>query len=539
MILFDLNFKNAKLKTKRGNMKVVSALEAAKLIKSNTTVGVSGSGGSGSPEAVLLALKNRFLKTKQPKNLTVTSGISPGNLTYDDVGMNCFACDGMVGKAICAHLGMGKKFGVAVGENKFPAFAIPLGIYTHLLRATAAKKPGVLSQIGLNTFVDPRLEGAAANQKAKAEKPILELTHIGNKEYLFYKSYPINVAIIKATYADTKGNISLEWEPIIGEQFLLAAAAHNSGGIVIVQVEKIVEYGSLKAKDVIIPSVLVDYVVVAKPSKALGEYNIPVHTPSLVGKTKIELQQLAPMPLNERKICARRAIYEIKKGSLINFGIGFPEAVASVLNEEGCISSVTSSIETGITGGVAQSGVTFGVAFNADSIISDASMFDLYDGGVLDMAVLGMAEVDQFGNVNVSKFGKRVTGPGGFINITQTTKKILFLGTFTSSGLQTKTTAKGLNIALEGKIKKFVKNVGQITFSAKNAIENGQDVSYITERAVFKLTKKGVELTEIAPNVDLQKDVLAQMEFKPIISKNLKIMDKKIFKTAKMNFKLK
>ncbi len=520
-------------------MKIINAMQAAELIKSNETVGISGSGGSGSPEAVLLALKNRFEKTKLPKNLTVTSGISPGNLTYDDVGMNCFANDGMVSKAICAHLGMGKKFGVAVGENKFPAFAIPLGVYTQLLRATASKKPGVITSIGLNTFIDPRLEGAAANEKAKADKQILELMTIDNKEYLFYKSYKIDVAIIKATYADTKGNISLEWEPIIGEQFLLAAAAHNSGGIVIVQVEKIVEYGKFKAKDVLIPSVLVDYVVVAKPDKTKKEYNIPEHTPSLVGKSKIELENIAPIELNERKICARRAAMEIDKGSLINFGIGLPEAVASVLNEEGCIKEITSSIETGITGGVAQSGVTFGVAYNADSIIEDAAMFDLYDGGALDMAVLGMAELDKFGNVNVSKFGKRVTGPGGFINITQTTKKLLFLGTFTSSGLQIKTSNKGLEIENEGKIKKLVKNVQQITFSAKNAIKNKQDVTYITERAVFKLSPKGIVLTEIAPNMDLQKDILSQMEFKPIIDKNLKIMNKNIFKKEKLKLKLK
>ncbi len=520
-------------------MKIIDANEAAKLIKSNQTLAVSGSGGSGSPEAILKAILKRYKKTKSPKNLTVTAGISPGNLTYDDVGMNCLAEPGIVGKAMCAHLGMGKKFGTAIGENQFPAFGIPLGVYTHLLRAIAGKKPGVLTHVGLNTFVDPRIEGACENEKAKKEKPVVELIDIGGEEKLLYKSFPINVSILKATYADTKGNLSLEWEPIIGEQFQLAAAAHNSGGIVIAEVEKIVEYGSLKAKDVLIPARLVDYVVVSKPDRSMGDYNIPKHTPGLVGKKRIELSEIKPIELSERKICARRAMMELHKGVLVNLGVGMPELVANVINEEGGISDMTLSIETGITGGVAQNGVTFGVAYNADSIIGDADMFDLYDGGVLDCAVLGLAEVDKEGNVNVSKFGKRVTGPGGFINITQNTPKIVFIGTFTSSGLDVKINSRGLTIKNEGKVKKFINKVQQITFSAKNAIKNKQDITYVTERAVFKLTPKGVELVEIAPNVDLKKDIFENMEFKPIISKNLKIMDKKIFSPHKMGYKLK
>ena len=520
-------------------MKVVSAEEVVKLIKSGDTVAVSGSGGSGSPDAILQALQKRYQTSKQPNNLTVTSGISPGNLTMDNVGMNCFAEKGMVGKAICAHLGMGKKFGNAIGENLFPAFGIPLGVYTHLLRASAAHQPGILTHVGLNTFVDPRLEGACENEKAKKEKPIVELKTINGEEKLFFKSYPINISILKATYADTKGNLSLEWEGIIGEQFHLAAAAHNSGGLVIAQVEKIVEYGTLKAKDVLIPAKLVDYVVVAKPDKSLGDYNTPKHNPSLVGKSRIELNQLSEINMSERKVCARRAMMELKKGAMVNLGVGMPESVASVCNEEGCINDITLSIETGITGGVAQNGVAFGIAYNADSIIADANMFDLYDGGFLDAAVLGLAEVDKEGNVNVSKFGTRVTGPGGFINITQNTHKIVFVGTFTAGDLKVKAGNGKLKIEQEGKKKKFVDSVQQITFSAKNAIKNKQDITYITERAVFKLTSKGLKLIEIAPNVDLKKDILANMNFKPIIAKDLKTMDVKLFKTAKMKYKLK
>lgn len=520
-------------------MKIISAEEAAKLIKTNDTIGVSGSGGSGSPEATLKALVNRYRVSKCPKNLTVTAGIIPGNLTDDDVGLNCLAEPGLTGKAICGHYGKAKKFGEAAGENQFSAFGIPLGVYTHLLRAIAGKKPGVITHVGLNTFVDPRIEGARLNKKAEEAEPIVEVVEIGGEEKLFYKSFPINVSIIKATYADTKGNLSLEWEPIIGEQFQLAAAAHNSGGIVIAEVEKVVEYGELKAKDVLIPERLVDYVIVAPPDKSLGEYNIPKHIPSLVGKKKIALSEIKPIDMSIRKICARRAMMELNKGVLVNLGVGMPELVANVLNEEGGIEDMTTSVETGITGGVAQSGVTFGIAHNPDSIIPDSEMFDLYDGGMLDCAVLGLAEVDKEGNVNVSKFGNRVFGPGGFINITQNTPKIVFMGTFTSGGLDVQVNKAGLKIKKEGKIKKFVGTVQQISFSAKNAILNKQDVTYVTERAVFKLTPKGVKLIEIAPNVDLKKDILANMEFKPIISKDLKIMDKKIFIPKKMGYKLK
>lgn len=520
-------------------MKIISAVEAAKLIKTNDTIAISGSGGSGSPEATLKAIVNRYRKSKCPKNLTVAAGIIPGNLTDDDVGLNCLAEPGLTGKAICAHYGKAKKFGEAVGENKFPAFGIPLGVYTHLLRAIAGKKPGVITHVGLNTFVDPRIESARLNQKAEEVEPIVELIDIGGEEKLFYKSFPINVSIIKATYADKKGNLSLEWEPIIGEQFQLAAAAHNSGGIVIAEVEKVVEYGELKAKDVLIPERLVDYVIVTPPDKSLGEYNIPKHIPGLVGKKRIELSEIKPIEMSIRKICARRAMMELNKGVLVNLGVGMPELVANVLNEEGGIEDMTTSVETGITGGVAQSGVTFGIAYNPDSIIPDSDMFDLYDGGMLDCAVLGLAEVDREGNVNVSKFGKRVFGPGGFINITQNTPKIVFIGTFTSSGLDVQVNSKGLKIKNEGKVKKFVDRVQQISFSAKNAIKNKQDITYVTERAVFKLTAKGIELVEIAPNVDLKKDILANMEFKPRISKNLKIMDKKIFIPKKMGYKLK
>ena len=520
-------------------MQIIRSQDITKYIKNKDTIAISGSGGSGSPESLLHSINNSFKKTGEPKNITVVTGISPGNLTTDAVGMNLLSPKGLVGKAICAHLGMGKVFGNAIGNNEFPAFAVPLGVLNHLLRAIAGNEPGIVTHIGLDTFADPRIEGCCANKLATKEKPIVEVIKIHNEDYLFYKSFPINVALIKATYADEEGNISFEHEAVLGEQYNMAAATHNSGGIVIVEVSKIVPKGTLRAKDVLIHHTLVDYIVVSEPDLTLGEYNIPKYRPELTGDKKIPLSKIPVEPLTERKVCARRSAMELKKGYVINLGVGMPDMVAKVAAEENFSEDLTLSIESGPMGGVPIGGVVFGASINPESIIPTAETFDLYNGGFLDMTVLGLAEVDKEGNVNVSKFGTRVTGPGGFINITQSTKKIIFMGTFTASNLEETITNGKLEIKKEGLKPKFVNKVEQITFSGKNALKNNIDVMYVTERAVFKLTKKGVELTEIAPGINLEKDIINQMEFKPLISKDLKIMDKRIFETKKMGLKLK
>lgn len=517
-------------------MKVINPKEVASLIKEFDTVAITGCGGGCSPETLLRSIKESYETTNNPKNLTVVTGISPGNLTEDMVGMNMLSPKGIVKKAICAHLGMGKAFGKSVGANEFPAFGVPLGVINHLFRAIAGREPGIITKIGLDTFADPDIEGCRINDLAKNEEDIVKKIRIDDKDYLFYKSFPINVALIKATYADEKGNISFEHEAVICEQFNMAAAAHNSGGIVIVEVEEIKPAGSLKAKDCLINSSLVDYVVVAKPDLSLGDYNFPVYRPELTGEAKIDAE-IETCPLNSRKVCARRSATELKKGDVINLGVGMPDLVAKVANEEGFIKDINLSIESGPMGGIPVGGVAFGASINPDSIISTASTFDLYNGGFLDVAILGLAQVDKEGNVNVSKFGSRVTGPGGFINITQSTKKIIFIGTFTAVGLKEDITNGKLVITEEGKNKKFVDQVEQITFSGKNAIANELEVLYVTERAVFKLIKEGLELIEVAPGVDLKKDVLNQMDFLPIISKNIRIMDTRIFKPEIMNLK--
>lgn len=520
-------------------MKIIDAKDVANLIKDYDTVAISGSGGSGSPEALLKSVMDSYQEKHKPQNITVVAGISPGNLTLDKVGMNMLSEEDLVGKAICAHLGMGKAFGAAVGKNTFPAFALPLGVLNHLLRASAAHEPGIITRIGLNTTADPRLDGCCANNLAKKEEPIVELMPIKDKDYLFYKTFPINVALIKASYADEDGNISFEHEAVLGEQFNMAAAAHNNNGLVIVEVSDIKPKGSLKAKDVLIHSKLVDYVVVSTPDVSLGDYNLPVYRPELTGEKKIVTDAIKIRDLDIRKVCARRSSLELRKGYAVNLGVGMPDGVASVALEEGVLDDIYLSIETGPMGGIPVGGIAFGASINPDSIITTAETFDLYNGGFLDMAVLGLAEVDQEGNVNVSKFGTRSTGPGGFINITQTTKKIIFMGTFTASNLEEKIVNNELVINKEGENRKFVKKVEQITFSGKNALENNLKVLYVTERCVFKLTPKGLELIEIAPGINLEQDILNNMDFQPIISENLKTMDKRIFMNKKMDLKLK
>ena len=518
-------------------MKVIDKKEVASLIKDGDTVLISGSGGSGSPEALIKSVMDSYLETSHPKNITVSCGISPGNLTTDDVGMNMLAKEGLVGKAICAHLGMGKVFGNAIGNNRFPAYAVPLGVMNHLYRAIAGHEVGVITHIGLGTCADPRLDGCCANEKAKALDPIVEVVNIGGKENLFYHSFKVDVALLKASYADENGNISFEEEGILGEQYNMAIAAHNSGGIVIVEVKGIKGSNSLRAKDVLIHSSLVDYVVVNPPTDLLGEYNLPFYRPEITGDKKIKLEDIKIRELDERKVCGRRCMLELNKGDVINLGVGMPDSVANACAEEGISDYIYLSVESGPTGGVPIGGVVFGASVNPDSLIPTSEQFDAYNGGSLDMAIVGLAEVDKEGNVNVSKFGTRVTGPGGFINITQSTKRIIFMGTFTAVNLEEKVEDGKLVITKEGEKHKFVDRVEQITFSAKEAIKDNREVLYVTERGVFKLTDKGIMLIEIAPGVDLEKDILNNMSFKPLISDNLKTMDTRIFKDEKMNIK--
>ncbi len=506
--------------------KFITAEEAAALIKDEDLVGAATMHFAGWPEQVAVALQERYEKTGSPKNITMMHSSACGD--YASGGTERLIADGLVKRLVCAHTGPAAGMVKKLAENAIEGYFLPQGVITHLWRAIAGRKPGVITKVGLGTFVDPRLEGGKVTEKAKED--LVELVELRGEEWLLYKSVPVNVAFIRATTADEKGNLTMEYESNLMESLPLAMAAKNSGGIVIAQVYNVAQANTLKPKDVRVPGALVDYVVVAdKPEYHLQTMDT-FYIPSLSGELRAPMDSMKPIELDEKKIIARRATMELKKDSLVNLGVGIPAFVSSVANEEGVGDTMTLTAESGIFGGVPASGPAFGSAYNAEATIEMQAMFDFYDGGGIDTTFLGLAQADAAGNTNVSKFGPRAVGCGGFINITQNAKEVVFCGQFVV-GAKYKVEDGLLKIVQEGKIKKFVKSLDQITFSGNYANSIHQPVLYVTERAVFKLDgEAGLTLIEIAPGMDLEKDIIGQMEFRPNISKDLKEMDPAIFK---------
>lgn len=408
--------------------KVISSSSAISLIRDNSVIGIGGFGGCSAPDDILREMAKSYLAHGTPKGLCAVCGVSPGDLTEDGWGLSIIKAPGLVSSIYAAHVGMPPAIGRAVSSNQIAGYTVPLGVYGHLLRAIASRTPGVITKIGLHTFCDPRLEGCKVNELAKnSGREVVSLINIDGTEYLHYKPFRLDVCIIRGSYADEYGNISLEEEAIYSEQTAMAAAVHNSGGKVIVQVKGIFKRGVLDPRHVAIPGALVDYVVVAKPENHPQCYDGTPFRPELIGDVRARLDAIKPMALTPRKICGRRAAFEIKGNSVVNLGIGMPDSVASVANEEGISHQVTFSLETGVFGGLPVLGVAFGAAVNPEALMSITDNLDMYEGGMLDAAILGLGEVDEEGNVNVSKFGARCTGPGGFIDITQSTKKFASL----------------------------------------------------------------------------------------------------------------
>lgn len=511
---------------------VLTPAEAVKLIKDGDTVATGGFVGSGSPETLSIALEKRFLETGEPKNLTYIYAAGQGN--RDGRGSDHFAHEGLIKRVVAGHWNMAPNLGQLAMDNKIEAYNLPQGVLCHMYRDLAAHRAATITHVGLHTFADPRIEGGKLNSITTED--LVEVGTIFGEEKLMYKPQNIDVVFIRATYADEAGNISMQKEVCPTDGLAMAMAARNNGGLVMVQVEKVVKAGSIDPKLVKIPGMLVDVVVVSNPEDHQQCFN-KEYDPTLTGEITAPAGATEPLKLSAKKIIGRRAAMELTKNSVVNLGIGAPEYVAAVANEEGINDYMTLTVESGPVGGVPMGGTQFGSSRNADCYFDQNVMFDFYDGGGIDLAFLGLAQADEKGNVNVSKFGPRIAGCGGFIDITQNAKKVFFCGTFTAGGLKTKIEDGKLIIENEGKEAKFIKQVEQITFSGTYAAKLNQPVMYITERAVFELRKDGMYLIEVAPGIDVQTQIIDIMGFVPKTDGEVKTMDLRIFKDEVMGLK--
>ncbi|RJQ25620.1 MAG: acyl CoA:acetate/3-ketoacid CoA transferase [Peptococcaceae bacterium] len=505
--------------------KVIAADQAGKLVRDGDVV--IGDGITfGFPEELFIALEEHFLKTGHPRNLTVIAPGGAGNVRGR--GFDHLAHEGLLRKYCTSYLTLTRKIDELICGNKIEGYMLPLGVFAQLLREIAAGRPGLITHVGLKTFVDPRLEGGRLNSLSDSTGFIPEVIALSGKEWLFYKSFPVDVALLCGTTADEDGNISFERQAGVVNATAMAMAAKKCGGRVIAQVERLAGRGALKPQAVKVPGILVDAVVLARPENHKQTFNVQ-YDPARSGELRAPEVAPAPVPLNCGKIVARRAAMELKRGMVVNIGAGTPEFIPSVAWEEGIQRRITFAIEAGMIGGIPGYGLNFNTATNPDAILDHPYMMDFFDGGGCDATFLGLAQIDRRGNVNVSKLKNRVTGLGGFLNVAGTSKMRFHCGLFTAGEQDIGIENGRLQIVRDGEVCKFVNRVEQISVSGSYALDVGQPVTVITERAVFSWTEQGLTLIEIAPGVDLERDIRARMEFLPLVSPELKEMPAEIF----------
>lgn len=507
----------------------VTADEAVQIIRSGDTILIGGSGGGHAvPEALLEAVERRFLAEGEPRNITAVHPVGLGD--GGSRGAGHLAHEGLLKRAVCGTFVNSPKISDLAIADKIEGYTLPQGALSQLTREVAAGRPGLLTRTGLHTFVDPRHGGGRQSNCAK--ESLVELVEFRGKEYLFFKPIHFDICFIRGTTADEDGNVTMEEEAIFGEMLSEAQATRRCGGIVIVQVKRMAKRGTLPAKQVKIPGILVDLVVVEPEQRqTYGTF----YSPAYAGELRIPLSDIDVLPLDARKIIARRAAMELFPGAICNLGSGISTGIANVAAEEDVLDDICLTNEQGLIGGAPASGHEAGASRNFAAMIDQPYQFDFYDGGGLDLAFLSFAELDEEGNANVSRFGGRIVGPGGFINISQNAKTVVFSGTFTAGKNEISWPNGQMQIRRDGDGQKLVKKVEQITYSGSYGRERGQRTLYVTERAVFRLGPSGVELIEIAPGIDLERDVIARMGFKPKVASDLKTMDARLFKPERMN----
>jgi propionate CoA-transferase len=509
-------------------LRLVSIQQAVGILQDGDTLLIGGSGGGHAvPEALIDGLQKRFNQENHPRQITLLHPVGLGDM--DTQGVSKLAHPTLLKRIVTGALVNTPPIQVLAKQDQVEAYTLPQGVLSQLMREMAAGRPGLFSHVGLHTFVDPRHGGG--RQSKTAVEDLVELVQISGREWLFYKPFQVDVAFLRGTTIDEDGNVTMEREAIFGEMLAMAQATRNKGGVVIVQAARLAKRQSLNPKDVKIPGMLVDLAVIAPDQR---QTYLTAYNPSYAGELRIPLSEIPALPLDERKIIARRAALELHPSAVCNLGAGVSTGIANIAAEEGFLDKIILTNEQGLIGGAPASGVDAGAAYNYDALIDQPYQFDFYDGGGLDLAFLSFAEADGQGSVNVSRFNGRVIGVGGFQHIAQNARKVIFSGTFTTGGLRINWDGGIMQLLSEGKHKKFVAALEQVSYNGQFGMENGQEILFVTERAVFHRVADGLKLIEIAPGADLQRDVLGQMDFTPLVSKDLKEMDSRLFKPQPM-----